>query len=455
MKEQWIDQMRQKMADYQEPAPVVSWEEIEKAVAGHQQKGKAVPARQKTKAVPMWLRKMAAAILLFVIIGVGYIALEYDAPDTGRLTEIVESHQVLSSPHTEKPYQEALAENTLMAQTSRLIKRLSATDSLAVAVEEAEVTPRALEETESEPATLPSEPEEEAQDDRTEQRHTNIYHSQSLARPSNPYKSTALENRLTAKLYFSNTMGNSDALSMSSRNVINGSTSNPGSTYNPQDNPNSGGTWNTDLPYGDNPDQGNSDENGLSNGGNNDNNPEIQPADNNYTKTITTTHKIHHHQPIRYGLSLRYRLNERWGIETGLTYTLLTSDIMTTEEGRITESEQRLNYIGIPLKAEYTIWGNRHFNVYASAGAIVEKMVKGSLETTGKGTKESLSIRPLQFSISSGVGAEYKFSDVFSIYVEPGMGYYFDNGSSVPTFYQDKPLNFNLNVGLRFQLNSK
>ena len=37
-----------------------------------------------------------------------------------------------------------------------------------------------------------------------------------------------------------------------------------------------------------------------------------------------------------------------------------------------------------------------------------------------------------------------------SLFVEPDIGYYFDNHSSIPTFYQEKPLSFNLNLGLRF-----
>ena len=33
MNEQWIKQMQQKMADYKQPAPEVSWEAIDKAIA--------------------------------------------------------------------------------------------------------------------------------------------------------------------------------------------------------------------------------------------------------------------------------------------------------------------------------------------------------------------------------------------------------------------------------------
>jgi hypothetical protein len=85
---------------------------------------------------------------------------------------------------------------------------------------------------------------------------------------------------------------------------------------------------------------------------------------------------------------------------------------------------------------------------------MVEKMVKGSLYTTAKGKEqsESISIHPLQFSVNGGIGAEFNLTNQFSIYAEPGMGYYFDNGSDVRTFYQEKPFSFNLNLGLRFNI---
>ena len=195
---------------------------------------------------------------------------------------------------------------------------------------------------------------------------------------------------------------------------------------------------------------------------------------NAMSETATNTQNTHHYQPIRYGLSLRYRINRRWGIETGLTYSLLTSDVTNVDAAKTTliympfdtevtladdekiiQSKQRLNYIGIPLNAEYLLWDSRYFNVYVAAGMMFEKMVKGSLENLETGTKEGLSIRPLQFSVNAGLGAEFNLSRQFSIFAEPGVGYYFDNGSSVPTYYQDKPFTFNLNLGLRFQINGK
>ena len=59
MKEQWIQQMQQKLAGYRQPAPEVSWDEIEKALANNRQKAKA-------RMVQMWTRRIAAAVVVLV-----------------------------------------------------------------------------------------------------------------------------------------------------------------------------------------------------------------------------------------------------------------------------------------------------------------------------------------------------------------------------------------------------
>ena len=166
---------------------------------------------------------------------------------------------------------------------------------------------------------------------------------------------------------------------------------------------------------------------------------------------------VNHHQPIRFGLLLRYAFNDRWSIESGLSYAQLSSNINYTFTSYIIEIEQRLKYIGIPVNVNYQLWSSRYFSVYASVGGMAEKMVEGKQHMVAtKPSKQvedgSVSIRPLQFSVNGGMGAEFKLVDWMSLYAEPGVGYWFDNGSDVPTYYQDKPFSFNLNVGLRFTI---
>jgi len=100
-------------------------------------------------------------------------------------------------------------------------------------------------------------------------------------------------------------------------------------------------------------------------------------------------------------------------------------------------TEQRLNYIGLPFNISYDLWKSRHFGLYLTSGSTIEKC----LDTSS-----------WQFSLNGAAGAEYKLTDVFSLYAEPGLGYYFNDGSTTPTIYQDRPLNFNLSFGLRFNV---
>ena len=452
MKEHWIEELRQKMADYEEPAPEVSWEEIEQAVSG---------AKRQARVVPMWLRRIAAAILVLIMVFVGYKALDH-VKHTDRSLDLSQNQApVPSMIHAEEPAQDTPAEKPLLAKVSQKVRqaRQSWRQSWGQAPESGDTQAASPQDSQTpEVATVEQTSEEsqssQNQEARTEQKKADTYHPHTTIYPSDLHKSPALRNRLTAKVYLSNAMGNSGNFSSWS-NSYEKSMSDPGNQGSQGEKGDKGdkgdkGEGHTDLNHGD----GNDDENEEEKDGNNKTR-ESDGGGATTTETITTTQDTHHYQPIRYGLSLRYRLNERWAIETGLTYSLLTSDITMTTGEQTTQLKQRLNYLGIPLKADYLLWDSRYFNVYIAAGTMVEKMVKGRLENIGTGTKEGVSIRPLQFSLNGAVGAEFNFSRQFSIYAEPGIGYYFDNGSSVSTFYQDKPLSFSLNLGLRFQISGK
>lgn len=452
MKEQWTEELRQKMADYQEPAPEVSWEEIEQAVSG---------AKRQARVVPMWLRRIAAAILVLIMVFVGYKALDH-VKHTDRSLDLSQNQApVPSMIHAEEPAQDTPAEKPLLAKVSQKVRqaRQSWRQSWGQAPESSDTQAASPQDCSTPEVAVVEQTSEESQpsqnqEARAEQKKADTYHPQTTIYPSDLHKSPTLRNRLTAKVYLSNAMGNSGNFSSWSNSYEKSMNDpgNQGSQGEPGEKGEKGdkGESHTDLNHG----GGNDDEDEEEKDGNN----KTRKSDGGgktTTETITTTQDTHHYQPIRYGLSLRYRLNERWAIETGLTYSLLTSDITMTTGEQTTQLKQRLNYLGIPLKAEYLLWDSRYFNVYIAAGTMVEKMVKGHQENIGTGTKEGVSIRPLQFSLNGAVGAEFNFSRQFSIYAEPGIGYYFDNGSSVSTFYQDKPLSFSLNLGLRFQISGK
>ena len=60
----------------------------------------------------------------------------------------------------------------------------------------------------------------------------------------------------------------------------------------------------------------------------------------------------------------------------------------------------------------------------------------------------------LQWSINANLGVQYNISNLLGIYLEPGVGYYFDDGSDVLTIYKEKKCNFDFQLGVRFNLNN-
>ena len=56
----------------------------------------------------------------------------------------------------------------------------------------------------------------------------------------------------------------------------------------------------------------------------------------------------------------------------------------------------------------------------------------------------------LLWSVGATTGAEYRFSPSFGLYFTPGVEYHFDNGAEVRSAYTEKPLHWNVNLGVRF-----
>lgn len=180
---------------------------------------------------------------------------------------------------------------------------------------------------------------------------------------------------------------------------------------------------------------------------------------NTINRDIETKTEYDHHLPIRIGLSVAYALTDRMSISSGLTYTRLSSDIKDASRESKYIGEQRLHYVGIPVNVSYKVASSRWISLYGTAGVLAEKCVSGTTDegyvenNTMKYTNtQDISSKPLQMSVNAGVGIQFDFIDNVGIYAEPGLSYYFDDGSALQTIYKEKPLNFNLNVGVRFKL---
>ena len=174
------------------------------------------------------------------------------------------------------------------------------------------------------------------------------------------------------------------------------------------------------------------------------------------TQSATRTN---HHQPIKAGVSLRIPLSNHWSVSTGATYSYLGSDISQETGNARMETKQKLHYVGIPVNVNYSVLRTNRLNLYASAGVEIEKLVSGKQDTEHyegntftKATSQSVKEGRPQISGNVAVGAEFRIVNQLSVYAEPGLAYHFDNGSDVENIYKEKPLNLNVQVGLRWEL---
>lgn len=174
----------------------------------------------------------------------------------------------------------------------------------------------------------------------------------------------------------------------------------------------------------------------------------MQMGKANYFMAKQPERKAHHAQPVKVGVSLGYRLSSRWAVNTGVTYSYLSSNF--AEDKHVVE-RQKLHYVGVPLTASYSFLLTRHAEVYVTAGGEVEKLVKGSREMDNFEPDNLTEKRP-QWSVKAAVGGAYHFTPSLSVYAEPGMTHFFDNHSSVVNVYKDRPTSFSLNIGLRFNI---
>ena len=452
MKETWRQQLRQKLADYEEPDPLMSWEELEKAL----------PKQQPSKVVRLWGRRIAAAAAILLIGGAAVLYLRQR--ETAQVSEMpTAAAPTIETPQqpTEEPRQNILQkmvthmrQQNLTAMTPpkqtigfAFVRRDSAIQTRLMAL----AAPSVAVETEAEPVLQQAPADTPA--DTTTAEVAGEAHQRQATQPLQTYtqydthtkKPNSSTRLLTAKLFYSNSLtGRQTPMAYASPdNMIQGDPTN----QNGPDKSGYTGDKGDTTPSGNTPDD--EDNNDEDNKEARTRLPMTTRNSSSDKADIQQSEQVSHRQPIRFGLLLRYQLSNRWALESGLTYTRLTADITRRIPGiRAVTIDQSLNYIGIPLSASYLIYKSRHLGFYASGGMLVEKMVYGS--RTEAGSRQSVSIGPLQLSVNAGLGAEYRFIPALSVFVEPGIGYYFDNGSSVPTFYQEKPLSFNLNLGLRF-----
>lgn len=166
--------------------------------------------------------------------------------------------------------------------------------------------------------------------------------------------------------------------------------------------------------------------------------------------------KSRYYMPITGSLSIRYKLNNRFGLESGLSYSRLTSDFEMGSNGNTINEQQTIHYLGIPVKGIYNIYSKRGWNLYGSLGVTTEIPVysplntnyylHGILEATDKTTIRA----PWQCSVGIGIGLQYNLTPNIGLFAEPSLQYYIPTGSNAETYRTEHPFTFSMPLGIRF-----
>ncbi len=178
-----------------------------------------------------------------------------------------------------------------------------------------------------------------------------------------------------------------------------------------------------------------------------------------YNQGLPTRVRYKHYMPIRGGVHLAYRFHSLLAVETGVVYSCLLSDYEDGSDMHYIAGRQTLHYIGVPLNLTCRIYSWRQVDIYGSVGGMAELCVGGTQRTdyvlnskTEKSTNERITEHPWQFSTTFSLGAQYNCLPWLGVYLEPGATYRFSDHSSIESIYSQRPFNFSLNLGVRFSL---
>jgi hypothetical protein len=165
-----------------------------------------------------------------------------------------------------------------------------------------------------------------------------------------------------------------------------------------------------------------------------------------------------HHAPVRVGVTAGWQMTEHLSLVSGVNWTSLSSQFDEETEGQTrVHGTQDLGYLGVPLRVEAGWEPVKRLRLYAGAGGMVEKGLLATVKADsylGKQESTTVTKHPdtggLLWSVGAEAGAEYRIGKVFGIYLAPGIEYHFDNGAEVRSAYTEKPLHWNVDLGVRF-----
>ena len=175
-------------------------------------------------------------------------------------------------------------------------------------------------------------------------------------------------------------------------------------------------------------------------------------ADNNKGKIEEYEH---HDKPITLGLAVNKNIGKHWSLETGLQYSYLKSYFTLGTGNYRVDKEQKLHYIGIPIKLSYQFMAYKRLSAYGSAGASIQIPLSGKTYADyvigGKSgyTTDWKTTSSMQWTVNTNIGIQYQFAPKLTLFVEPTLNWYIPNGSAVKNAWTERPFTLTVPFGIR------
>lgn len=175
-------------------------------------------------------------------------------------------------------------------------------------------------------------------------------------------------------------------------------------------------------------------------------------ADNNKGKIEEVEH---HDKPIILGLAVNKSIGKHWSPETGLQYSYLKSYFTLGTGNFRVDKEQKLHYIGIPVKLSYQFMAYKRLSAYGSAGASIQIPLSGKTYADyvigGKSgyTTDWETTPSIQWTVNTNIGIQYQIAPKLTLFVEPTLNWYIPNGSEVKNTWTERPFTLTVPFGIR------
>ena len=389
MKDEWIKKLRDQLADYEEPVPDELWAKIEARLPQQTEAPK-----RSVQAIPLWAKWAAAASFIGIITGIGILNWNQEEKTSTPFTAEVKKDVKTPIKSEENTTGEVLSE-VIKPQTVK-------SEKIVMAIDETKTTKenKAVEESITK------------EEGNTMEKSMTVVENKAVKEERVIEKSKTRNTRhskVGLNLYASNGFGhqtNKNGVLMSRQMLDN---------YSYEKSQTMAGTRAGSPVY-----------------------------------LYNHEERQKHYQPISFGLTASIPISSNFSVSSGAVYTRLRSDFTNVADYLVYEKQMTLHYIGIPLNVQYHAWQWHGLNIYATAGGQVDFNVKVRVETDGM--EVNMEKDRLQWSVGGAVGIQYDIIPELGLYVEPGVKYYFDNGSHVHNYFKYKPTNFNLQVGLRLNV---